>query len=66
MTFDVSKCEHPYAVVAALASGQPLEVCSLVLSRQDEQPVCVVRVEGPGAQAFVDGLWAAGTGSSTC
>ena len=60
VTFDASKCEHPYAVVAALAAGQPLEVCSLVLSRQDETPVCVVRVEGAGAQAFVDGLWASG------
>ena len=60
VTFDASKCEHPFAVVAALAAGQALEVRSLVLSRQDELPVCVVRVEGPGGQAFVDGLWAAG------
>jgi CBS domain-containing protein len=60
VTFDASKCEHPFAVVAALAAAQPLEVCSLVRSRQDEMPVCVVRVEGPGAEAFVDALWGAG------
>ncbi len=60
VTFDASKCEHPFAVVAALATGKPLEVRSLVLSLQDETPVCVVRVEGAGGQAFVDALWHAG------
>jgi acetoin utilization protein AcuB len=60
VTFDASRCEHPFAVVAGLAAGQALEVRSLVLSRQDELPVCVVRVEGAGAQAFVDALWVAG------
>jgi acetoin utilization protein AcuB len=60
VTFDASKCEHPFAVVAELAAGLPLEVRTLVVSRQDEVPVCVVRVEGPGGQAFVDRLWAAG------
>lgn len=60
VTFDASKCEHPFAVVAAFAAGHPLEVRSLVLSLQDETPVCVVRVEGSGAQAFVDALWHAG------
>jgi acetoin utilization protein AcuB len=60
VTFDASQCEHPFALVAALAADQPLTVRSLVLSRQEELPVCVVRVEGPGAQAFVDALWGAG------
>jgi acetoin utilization protein AcuB len=60
VTFDASKCQHPVAVVAALAAEQPLEVRTLVLSRQDELPVCVVRVEGAGAQRFVDALWRAG------
>jgi len=60
VTFDASRCEHPFAVVAALAAGRPLEVLSLVLSRQEELPVCVVRVEGGGAEAFVEALWAAG------
>jgi acetoin utilization protein AcuB len=60
VTFDASECEHPFAAVAALAAGRPVEVRSLVLSRQDERPVCVVRVEGEGAAAFVDALWGAG------
>jgi acetoin utilization protein AcuB len=60
VTFDASHCDHPFAVVAALAVGQPLEVRSLILSRQEDLPVCVVTVEGAGAQAFVDSLWAAG------
>lgn len=60
VTFDATKCAHPFAAVAALAANRPLEVRSLVLSRQDELPVCVVRVEGAGAEAFVDALWAAG------
>ncbi len=60
VTFDASHCAHPFATVAALAVGQPLEVRSLVVSRQEDVPVCVVRVEGSGAQAFVDALWAAG------
>ena len=60
VTFDASKCEHAFAVVAALASRHPVEIASLVLSRQDELPVCVVRVEGAGAQDFVDALWHAG------
>jgi acetoin utilization protein AcuB len=60
VTFDATKCQHPFAVVAALAAGHPLEVRSLVLSLQDETPVCVVRVEGAGGRAFVDALWHAG------
>ena len=60
VTFDATGCEHPFAAVAALAAGRPLEVRSLVLSRQDERPVCVVRIEGAGAQDFVDALWGAG------
>jgi acetoin utilization protein AcuB len=60
VTFDAAKCGHPFAVVAALAAGRPLEVRSLVHSRQDELPVCVVRIEGPGAEAFVAALWDAG------
>jgi CBS domain-containing protein len=60
VTFDASKCERPFVRVAELSAGLPLEVKSLVLSRQDELPVCVVRVEGPGGPAFVEALWAAG------
>ncbi|MBS0395353.1 MAG: CBS domain-containing protein, partial [Proteobacteria bacterium] len=60
VTFDATRCAHPFQTVAELAAGRPLEVRSLVLSRQEDTPVAVVRVEGDGAQAFVDALWAAG------
>lgn len=60
VTFDASHCPHPFAVVAALAAGRPVEIQSLVGSRQDDHPVCVVRIEGAGAEAFVEALWAAG------
>ena len=60
VTFDASACPHPFAAVAALAAGLPLEVRSLVQSRQHELPVCVVRVEGAGGPAFVEALWRAG------
>jgi acetoin utilization protein AcuB len=42
VSFDASRCEHPFAVVAALAAGRPLEVRTLVLARQEELPICVV------------------------
>ena len=60
VTFDASHCPHPFAVVAALAAGRAVEIQSLVGSRQDDHPVCVVRLEGAGAPGFVEALWAAG------
>jgi acetoin utilization protein AcuB len=57
VTFDASSCEHPFALIAQIAAGLEVEVRSFASASEHDHPVCVVHVEGPGAEAFVERLW---------
>ena len=60
ITFDASKGEDVFALVARLAQRHSVHVRTLVAGEQDGQPVCIVRVEGVSVQGFLDELWTSG------
>lgn len=60
ITFDASKGEDVFALVARLAQRHRVHVRTLVAGEQDGQPVFIVRVEGVSVQGFLDELWTSG------
>ena len=60
ITFDSSRGEDPFPIVAELAQRHGLQIHSYNTSRFHEAPVCVVQVVGTNAKvsAMVDDVWA--------
>jgi acetoin utilization protein AcuB len=57
VTFDLTKGEDIFGIVAGIATRRSVQVMSLNLSELDGRPVCVVRVTGRDVESFLDDLW---------
>lgn len=60
ITFDVSKGEDVFGLVARAAQSHGVRLTSLVRAQQGNQPVCVVRVAGEAVDDFLDEIWDSG------
>jgi acetoin utilization protein AcuB len=60
ITFDVSKGEDVFGLIAEAAKRYSVRVASLIWSQQDDRPVCVVRITGKAVDELVDNLWRSG------
>ncbi|HLP76437.1 MAG TPA: hypothetical protein VK327_05900, partial [Candidatus Paceibacterota bacterium] len=60
ITFDVSDGEDIFSYISREAQRRKLRVQTLVMSRQESVPVCVVRITGAGVERFLDDLWNSG------
>jgi len=57
ITFDATQGEDVFELMAKLSKRHHLRVSSLIWTRHDELPVCVVRVVGDGVDKMLDELW---------
>lgn len=57
LTFEVGEDEDAFRFVAGISRKYDVRVASLVMSRQHDSRVCVVRLEGAAVQKLVDALW---------
>lgn len=60
ITFDVSQGEDTFGLIARVAKERKVQVVSLIRSSQNDMPVCVVRITGPGVEEMLDDLWKSG------
>jgi len=60
ITFDISRGEDVFGLIAQVALKRGVRVVSLISSQQDNRPVCVVRLAGAGVEKFLDDLWSSG------
>lgn len=60
ITFDASRHEDLFGLVADVAREHNVRVLSLISAQEQDRPVCVVRVAGPGVDAMLDNLWSSG------
>ena len=60
ITFDVSSGEDVFAWVSRETLRRYLRIISLISSRQENVPVCVVRIAGNSVNEFLEDLWNSG------
>ena len=60
ITFDISGGEDVFNFISREAARRNLRILSLISSRQDNLPVCVVRIAGNDVNALLDDLWNSG------
>lgn len=60
ITFDVTQGEDVFELMGKLSKRHQLKVSSLIWTRHDELPVCVVRVAGAGVDRMLEELWSSG------
>src|SRR5580698_9393121 len=60
ITFDISAGEDVFGWLGEKIRHRNLSVTSLITSRQDNMPICVVRVAGNSVDAFLEDLWNSG------
>ena len=60
ITFDATQGEDVFELMGKLAKRHKLKVSSLIWTRHDELPVCVMRVVGNGVDQMLDELWNSG------
>jgi acetoin utilization protein AcuB len=60
ITFDVSHSEDVFELIGKLSRRHQLKVLSLIWTRHDELPVCVVRVAGHNVENMLEELWGSG------
>jgi CBS domain-containing protein len=60
ITFDVTKGEDVFETMGRLSKRLHLRVSSLIWTRHDELPVCVVSVAGTNIDRMLDDLWGSG------
>jgi acetoin utilization protein AcuB len=60
ITFDISSGEDVFGFISREAARRKLRVLSLISSRQDNLPVCVVRIAGNDVNPLLDDLWNSG------
>ena len=60
ITFDATKGEDIFSIMGRMSERHHLRVLSLVMTRHDQLPVCVVRVAGPSVDRMLDELWSSG------
>jgi len=60
ITFDATQGEDVFELMGKLSKRYRLKVQSLIWTRHDELPVCVVRVAGAGVEKMLEELWSSG------
>jgi acetoin utilization protein AcuB len=60
ITFDATQGEDVFELMGKLSKRHRLKVSSLIWTRHDELPVCVVRVVGDGVEKMLEELWNSG------
>lgn len=60
ITFDATQGEDVFEVMDKLSKRHCLRVLSLIWTRHDQLPVCVVRVTGGNVDGMLDDLWSSG------
>lgn len=60
ITFDATQGEDVFEMLGKLSKRHRLKVSSLIWTRHDQLPVCVVRVAGDGVDQMLDELWSSG------
>lgn len=60
ITFDISKGEDVFGLVAEASRKYGVQVSSLVRAQQENEPVCVVRVAGESVDSFLEEIWNSG------
>jgi acetoin utilization protein AcuB len=60
ITFDATQGEDVFEIMGKLSKRHHLRVSSLIWTRHDQLPVCVVRVTGSQVDALLDELWSSG------
>ena len=60
ITFDISKGEDVFDWLSRETRRRKLQVISLISSRQENVPVCVVRITGAAVEEFVEDVWNSG------
>jgi acetoin utilization protein AcuB len=60
VTFDATRGEDVFEIVGGLSKRHGMRVLSLVWTRHDQLPVCVVRVAGENVDKMRDDLWSSG------
>ena len=57
ITFDISKGEDVFPLVAEIAQRRQLRVVTFVSMQTHERPLCVVEVSGAGVEKMLDDVW---------
>ena len=57
ITFDISKGEDVFPLVADIAKRRDMRVVTFVSMQQHERPVCVVEVGGAAVDKMLDDVW---------
>ena len=60
ITFDATQGEDIFEVMGKLSKRLHMRVLSLIWTRHDQLPVCVVRVAGGSVDKMLDELWSSG------
>jgi acetoin utilization protein AcuB len=60
ITFDVTQGEDVFELMSKISNRHCLKITSLIWTKHDELPVCVVRVVGKGAEKMLEELWNSG------
>ena len=60
ITFDATRGEDIYEIMGQMSKRHKLRVLSLIWTRHDQLPVCVVRVTGGNTDRMLDELWSSG------
>ena len=60
ITFDVTQGEDVFELVGKLSRKHRLKISSLIWTRHDELPVCLVRVTGDNVDQMTEELWSSG------
>jgi acetoin utilization protein AcuB len=60
ITFDATHGEDVFEIMGALSRKYQMRVLSLIWTRHDQLPVCLVRVAGANVDKMVDDLWSSG------
>lgn len=61
ITFDLSQDDRDvFGFISQTALQRNVRVLSLITSRQENVPVCVVRIAGAAVESFLEDLWSSG------
>jgi len=60
ITFDATQGEDVFEIMGKMSKRHHLRVLSLIWTRHDQLPVCVVRVAGAKVDNMLDELWSSG------
>jgi acetoin utilization protein AcuB len=60
ITFDTSREDDVFVLIAELGQRHKVRVHSLISSHREDRPICVVRVTGAGLNEFLADVWKSG------